>query len=66
VEFKMKKNILLVEYAAPTIDTIKEILSHPIFDITVLNEGDTAKNFLSKKKYDMLITAAMLPKFHGF
>ena len=62
----MKKNILLVEYAAPTIDTIKEILSHPIFDITVLNEGDTAKNFLSKKKYDMLITAAMLPKFHGF
>jgi len=62
----MKKNILLVEYAAPTIETIKEILSHPIFDITVLNEGDTAKNFLSKKKYDMLITAAMLPKFHGF
>jgi serine/threonine protein kinase/DNA-binding response OmpR family regulator len=62
----MKKNILLVEYAASTIDTIKEILSHPIFNITVLNEGDTAKNFLTKKKFDMLITAAMLPKFHGF
>ncbi len=62
----MKKNILLVEYAAPIIETIKEILSHPIFDIIVLNEGDTAKNFLSKKKFDMLITAAMLPKFHGF
>ena len=62
----MKKNILLVEYAAPIIETIKEVLSHPIFDITVLNEGDTAKNFLSEKKFDMMITAAMLPKFHGF
>ena len=62
----MKKNILLVEYAASTVDNVKEILSHPIFDITVLNEGDTAKNFLTKKKYDLLITAAMLPKFHGF
>lgn len=62
----MKKNILLVEYATPTIEIIKELLSHPIFEITVVNEGDIAKDLLDKNKFDMLITAAMLPKFHGF
>ena len=62
----MKKNILLVEYATSTIDLIKELLSHPIFNITVLNEGDIAKKALNETKFDMLITAAMLPKFHGF
>ncbi|MCP5103212.1 MAG: protein kinase [bacterium] len=62
----MRKNILLVEYAVSTIDTIKELLSHPIFEITVVDEGDLAKDLLAKETYDMVITAAMLPKFHGF
>ena len=34
----MKKNILLVEYSTTTIETIKEIFSHSIFDIIVLND----------------------------
>lgn len=62
----MKKKILLVEYAATSIDIIKEILSPPAFEITVANEGDTAKECLAKKSFDLMITAAMLPKFHGF
>ncbi|MCP5047117.1 MAG: protein kinase [bacterium] len=62
----MKKRILLVEYAASTIDIIKEILSHPSFQLTLVSEGDAAKNELSQGSYDLLITAAMLPKFHGF
>jgi len=62
----MKKKILLVEYAATSIDIIKEILSPPVFEITVANEGDTAKERLQQKSFDLMITAAMLPKFHGF
>ncbi|MFC2146748.1 protein kinase, partial [Acidobacteriota bacterium] len=62
----MKKKILLVEYAATSIDIIKEILSPPVFEITVANEGETAKNCLAEKPFDLMITAAMLPKFHGF
>jgi DNA-binding response OmpR family regulator len=62
----MKKKILLVEYAAASIDIIKEILSPPVFEVTVANEGDTAKEYLAEKSFDLMITAAMLPKFHGF
>lgn len=62
----MKKKILLVEYAATSIDIIKEILSPPTFEITVANEGETAKKYLREKFFDLMITAAMLPKFHGF
>jgi TonB family protein len=66
VELKMKKKILLVEYATSSIETIKEILSHPIFEITTASEGDEAKKRLAEKQFDLMITAAMLPKFHGF
>jgi len=62
----MKKRVLLVEYAIASIDTIKEILSNPIFSIKVVNEGETAKEYLEKQTFDLMITAAMLPKFHGF
>lgn len=62
----MKKNILVVEYDNTVVDTIKEILSHPIFEVTVAEEGQKAKEMLSKKRFDLVITAAMLPKFHGF
>lgn len=62
----MKKNILLVEYAAASIDTIKDLFSHPLFEITVVEEGDAAKRMLTQNRYDLMITAAMLPKFHGF
>ena len=62
----MKKEILLVEYATSTIDAIKEVLSHPIFQLTIADEGEKAKNLFKEKKFDLMITAAMLPKFHGF
>ncbi len=62
----MRKNILLVEYATATIDNVKEILSHPIFHITVADEGELAKKLLKENKFDLMITAAMLPRFHGF
>ncbi|UCH95781.1 MAG: protein kinase [Candidatus Aminicenantes bacterium] len=62
----MKKKILLVEYATGSIDIIKEILSDAIFEITVANEGDKARTYLDEKPFDLMITAAMLPKFHGF
>jgi len=62
----MKKNILIVEYDNPTIDKIRDILSAPMFELAIAEAGDTAKKLLKKQKYDLLITAAMLPKFHGF
>jgi serine/threonine protein kinase/DNA-binding response OmpR family regulator len=66
MESKMKKNILLVEYSNSTVETIKELLSYPIFNITLADEGEAAKKLLKSKKFDLMITAAMLPKFHGF
>lgn len=62
----MKKNILLVEYDDSTIETIKEILSPPIFNISLAEDGEAAKKLLKDNKFDLVITAAMLPKFHGF
>jgi len=63
---KMKKNILLVEYDDSTIETIKEILSPPIFNISLAEDGEAAKKLLKNNQFDLVITAAMLPKFHGF
>lgn len=62
----MRKNILIVEYDNQTIDKMKDILSVPIYELTIAEAGDTAKKLLKKQKYDLVITAAMLPKFHGF
>ncbi len=62
----MKKNILLVEYDDSTIETIKEILSPPIFNISLAEDGEAAKKLLKDNPFDLVITAAMLPKFHGF
>ena len=62
----MKKNILLVEYSISAVDLIEELFSHPIFEVTVVEEGDAAKKMLATNHYDLMITAAMLPKFHGF
>jgi serine/threonine protein kinase/DNA-binding response OmpR family regulator len=62
----MKKNILIVEYSISAVDSIKELFSYPMFQVTVVDEGDAARKILAKDRYDLMITAAMLPKFHGF
>ena len=62
----MKKNVLLVEYDTSTIELIQEILSSPVFNIETVDEGNKAKELVESKNYDLVITAAMLPKFHGF
>ncbi|MCK4835345.1 MAG: protein kinase [Candidatus Aminicenantes bacterium] len=62
----MKKNVLLVEYDTTTIDLIHDILVSPVFEIETADEGEKAKELVNKKNYDLVITAAMLPKFHGF
>ncbi|MCX6555871.1 MAG: protein kinase [Candidatus Aminicenantes bacterium] len=62
----MTKNILLVEYDEATVRLIKDLLPPPLFELTVANDGETAKRHLAGKQFDMMITAAMLPRFHGF
>jgi DNA-binding response OmpR family regulator len=62
----MTKNILLVEYDESTIAVIKDLLPAPMFEVTVATDGETAQRKLADKQFDMMITAAMLPRFHGF
>ena len=62
----MTKNILLVEYDDSTINVIKELFQPPLFEIAVASDGDMAKRLLSNRPFDLMITAAMLPRFHGF
>ncbi len=62
----MKKEILLVEYDSRTIQIIKDLFMDPVFELSVAADGEVAKRMLDNKTYDLVITAAMLPKFHGF
>ncbi len=62
----MTKNILLVEYDDSTINVIKELFQPPLFEIAVASDGEMAKRLLSNRSFDLMITAAMLPRFHGF
>ena len=62
----MTKNILLVEYDESTINFIKDLFPPPMFEVAVANDGETAKRKLAGKNFDLMITAAMLPRFHGF
>jgi serine/threonine protein kinase/DNA-binding response OmpR family regulator len=62
----MKKNILLVEYDKATIETVEEIFPPPIFEVNIVGDGESAEALLALKSFDIMITAAMLPRFHGF
>jgi len=62
----MTKNILLVEYDESTINVIKELFQPPLFEVAIASDGEMAKRLLSNRSFDLMITAAMLPRFHGF
>ena len=62
----MTKNILLVEYDESTIQIVKELFPAPAFEVAVACDGETAKRLLQDRSFDLMITAAMLPRFHGF
>jgi DNA-binding response OmpR family regulator len=62
----MKINILLVEYDSTIIDTIIPLFHPDVVDFDVAGNESVAKALLKKKKFDMVITEAMLPKSHGF
>jgi len=62
----MKKRILVVEYDAQTVELIRDAFPPSTFDLTVVDEGQKARDTLARNAYDLVITAAMLPKFHGF
>lgn len=62
----MKKTILLVEYDNPVIESIADLFGGENFDFSKVEDGEAAKKILEKKRFDLVITAAMLPKFHGF
>lgn len=62
----MKKEILIVEYSPETIDSLKDMLFQDIFEITVAGDAEVARALLKKKKFDLVIIEALLPKSHGF
>ena len=62
----MNKTILLVEYDSAVIESITDLFSGDGFDFNKVEDGEAAKKILEKKRFDLVITAAMLPKFHGF
>lgn len=62
----MKKNILLVEYNSEIIETVNQLLSNDMFDITTAGDQHIARLLLAKRPYDMVITALLLPKSHGY
>jgi len=62
----MAKSVLLVEYDESTISAIKTLLALPSLGIHVVSDGDSALAHLKKNPVDLVITAAMLPRFHGF
>ncbi len=62
----MTKNVLLVEYDESTIHVIKELFQPPVFEVAVASDGEMAKRLLNSRPFDLMITAAMLPRFHGF
>ncbi len=62
----MNINILIVEYDIKTIDEIKAAFPYSSFNFKIAEDGLKAKEVLETENFDLVITAAMLPKFHGF
>ena len=62
----MTKSLLLVEYDESTINVIKELFQPPLFEMAVASDGEMAKRLLNSRQFDLMVTAAMLPRFHGF
>jgi DNA-binding response OmpR family regulator len=60
------KNILLVHYNSEVIDKISGYLFHDMFDLTIAGDASEARALLVKKSFDLVITASLLPKSHGF
>jgi DNA-binding NtrC family response regulator len=62
----MKKNILVVDHNQDTIEKINQYLHHEIFDVSIAGDQTVARILLEKRHMDLVITAALLPKSHGF
>jgi DNA-binding response OmpR family regulator len=62
----MKKHILIVEYKSDVIEKINQYLHNELFDLTIAGDAVVAKVLLAKKTFDLVISASMLPKSHGF
>lgn len=62
----IKKNILIVDYDSETIEKINQYLHHEIFDVSTAGDQTVARILMSKRSFDLVITAALLPKSHGF
>ncbi len=62
----MKKKVLLAEYDVSTLEFIQKLFNRDDIDLTIVKDGEQAKKLLLTGTFDLIITAAMLPKVHGF
>jgi twitching motility two-component system response regulator PilH len=62
----MKKKVLIVDFDPASIEELKNILNHPIFEVTSANDGEKARKLLTKEEFDLVISEVILPRIHGF
>ncbi len=60
------KKILVVHYTSEVIEKINDYLSLDELELTIAQDATEALTLLANNSFDMMITASLLPKFHGF
>jgi len=61
----MNKNVLLIAFDSDMVDTVREMLNSASIELNVAGNESVAKTLLDKKKFELVITEALLPKSHG-
>ncbi len=61
-----KKKILIIEDEKPLAHALSLKLSHEGFDVIATGSGEEGLEYLSKEKFDMVLTDLIIPGIDGF
>ncbi len=61
-----KKKILIIEDEKPLAHALSLKLSHEGFDVVATGSGEEGLEYLSKEKFDMVLTDLIIPGIDGF
>jgi len=61
-----KKKILIIEDEKPLSHALDLKLSHEGFEITATDSGETGLEYLSKERFDLVLTDLIIPGLDGF
>ena len=62
----LKKKILIIEDNMDLANILSLHLADLDYQVKHTADGLTGLSYIEKESFDLVITAAMLPKFHGF